>query len=179
MSPPNRRREDQNLLTYTHRLFSGETVTSRVRWAASAMAAIYGIMGYGPVLNNDAVVWGNAAFNGIFTLARPEAWGAGFWVVSIMMILVATTRKAIMYLWASVLGFAMIFGWMVGVTVEVIVSEEATITSTGFGLYGFALLSIALFATMSASLAANVEIYEREQNGNLVPLRQVERRKAS
>lgn len=179
MDSRNRRREDVNLITYAHELFSGERVTGRVRIASAALSFVYLVLGYGPLLNSDALVWQNPAFGGIFRLARPEAWGVAFWIGAIMLLLVAVTRRAILYLWSSVLCSGVILGWMIGVTAEVMISDAAAITSTGFGLYGLSIVGMALYSTMSGSLQANVEIYERISEGEYAPLRLVERRKVS
>ena len=173
-----RRRGDVNLFTYVHRLFSGERVETRVRWASAALAVIYALMGWGPLFSSDEAVWDNPAFNGIFTLALPQVWGAGFFVAAIMFIGVATSRRAILYLWSSVVGSAMVLGWMIGVTAEVLTNEEAKVTSTAFGLYGFSLVAMSLYVTMAGSLEANVEIFERVGEDHYEPLRLVDRRKA-
>lgn len=177
--PMNRRLEDTNLIAYAHRLFSGERVEARVRWASACLTVIYGLMGYGPLFQNGSEVWQNPVFDGIFTLARPEVWGAGFLLAAGMFFAVAMTRRAILYLWASVIGSAMVLGWMIGITAEVIANDEAAVTSTAFGLYGFSLVAMGMYVTMSGSLQANVEIYERIDEDHYKPLRLVERRKAS
>lgn len=162
---------------YAHDLFRHERISTLNRW----LVAIYAIgclyWGYGLLFQNGDEAYDNPVFDGLFTIAHPVTWGFAWWTVGCMLMIAAISARAQMFLWALTALAGVLTGWVLGVLTHVIVSD-AVLSSGAMALYMFSYTGLAGIALQPRPLDLDIEIYERNEEGVIVPLKRVERRSA-
>ena len=176
MSHPTRRREDISIIRYGYELVAGQVVRRYIRTMSLGVVLAFAFMGYGPLFTNHTRAYQNPVFDGVFTLALPQVWGAAFWTIGALMLIAAMTGRALLYVVALVLATAIMFGWCFGIVFQAWISEDAVLTSGALGLYVFSFSAIIGLAATPDPMELEPEIYERDASGEVVPLRPVERR---
>lgn len=173
---PRRRSDDLNIVQYGIELYRGQTLSPFVRIISFALASGFAWFGYGPLLDADGRAWENPVFDGVFTVATPWMWGSVFWLCSALMLFVAISGRAIVYLVTLFPSTGTMVAWSTGVITQAIVSEEAHLTQAAVGLYIFTFTAIVGLAGAPKPFEMEVEIVERSADGKLIPIERLERR---
>lgn len=171
-----RREEDESILSYGHRLVSGELVMLHIRIVAVIYGVAYAIWGGSLIFSPDAIAYTNPVFRGIFTAAEPEVWGLAFWLASCAMFATAVSARAIVYLIAVALAAGVLAGWSIGVVAQWVIDDEAILTGGAFALYIMAFTGLGATVTSKRTIEHEVSIMERTPDGKVVPLVEADRR---
>lgn len=172
---PGRRAEDESLFWYASRLIKGEQVLLNIRIIAMFYALAFSIWGGSLIFFPDARAYENPVFNGIFTAAIPQVWGAAFWTVACFMIATAVTARAIMYLIAVSLASGFLAGWTIGVIMQWLITDAA-LTGGALALFIMAFTGLGSTVASKRTLEYRRDIYERTPDGVVVPLIEADRR---
>jgi hypothetical protein len=112
----------------------------------------------------------------VFTVAHPTAWGIVFLAAGCLMLATAISGRALIFLAAMSLTVAVMLGWTGGVISQVLLSEQAELTTGSAALYLMGFVGIASMALVPRPLEYDDEILERTTDGVLVPLKPSDRR---
>lgn len=147
-----------------------------IRIIAVCYAAAFGVWGGSLIFFPDAAAYRNPVFNGIFTAAIPQVWGAAFWAVACFMIATAITARAVMYLIAVGLASGFLAGWAIGVVMQWLLVDEAVLTGGALALFIMAFTGLGSTVASKRTLEYRRDIYERTADGVVVPLVEADRR---
>lgn len=173
---PHRRQEDGSLVSYTRSLFRGELVSRLNRALCLAYAAGALWWGAGLLFRNGSPAYDNAVFDTLFEAAHPTAWGLAWWFAGLLLMVTAITGRGILFLWSMVAITGVLTGWVVGVLWSTITQDDAFLTTGAVALYTFSYAGITSMVLSPKPLEYEVEIYQRTEDGVIVPLKRVDRR---
>lgn len=116
-------------------LVRAQTVTTFVRVLCGALTVSMAFMAWGPLFGGRNRAYVNPVFDGVFQFASPQAWGFGFMVCSILLLLSAITARAALYAVAVIVSTVTLAGWASMVMYQAWRDPTATLTSGAYGLY--------------------------------------------
>lgn len=123
-------------------LVRAQTITSFVRLLCAVLSASMGFLAWGPLFNPHGPGYQNPVFDGVFTFASPAAWGFGFMICSILLLLSAITARAALYAVAVVISAVTLAGWASMIIYQAQRDPAAHLTSGAYGLYIASLTSL-------------------------------------
>lgn len=131
------------------------------------------VFGWGPMITPDAAAYQQPVFAAVRRFASMQAWGLGFWVPALLLVLAAASGRALMYVWGSMLGSFALSLWGVFVVQEWI-RHDAVFTTGGLALYMLAVTITTGLAFSPKQLAEEDQPVVRLDSQKIIPLRPVD-----
>lgn len=153
----------------------GDLITPYLRVMCGMTGAGMVFLGWGPLLNPDGAAYDRPIFNGVRRWAAIEAWGTGFWLCAVVMLVAALSSRALVYALGVVLCSVTLAGWSAMIILEARVNPDAVLTSGAIGLYLLSFTCIVGIAFSPRQLSGEKEILGQiSDDGSLVPMRRLE-----
>lgn len=182
--PPDRRHladsesDRRSLVRIVASAVEGMMVTPFVRVICAILSLSYVFMAWDPLFNPNDSAYERPLFDAVFAFASPLAWGVGFAICAVTLMLAAITGRAVIYLLGILVSVTTMLAWASMIIYQSWENAEAHLTSGAYGLYTATLVGVVGLAFSPRQL--NVEkpiIAVLEDDGDAIvrPLKRIER----